>query len=435
MAQGGRQQCQESLRNNLCENDEEKMINEKSVMENMALPELCQHHSVLYSYPCHLWNQDTTEVAVNKHSQCSTTELKQYFLNCPQLTPASSHESLSHSGQACTGLDFGPGLSRATSSSVQLPSIFNSHDHQSLLESSVEPDCQSTSVPEEKSILSVNSNIVSSYLRADASSTADSYKLDTASPCGKKDVTTNDLNNEERHGIHGGVGTVPVANPILPASTMYVPVNLTLSGFPSQGFMTYPIFNSNGMPAFVPMMPASAYASAAVSGQCVQNVASVPPNFKQNFSFGPGPLTANFGGGGCMQTQEQRPNIPLAPMSASSTPSSEDNNNCSRSFSLQPNEDTRLVRLRKPVLDWLAKKLDMPCRDNWEALADKRGMNYEDICAHLNTCRHNQQSPFFKLLETEQFCAYTVKEFLIDLQNIRRRDIIDEFGSVLERNT
>jgi hypothetical protein len=88
--------------------------------------------------------------------------------------------------------------------------------------------------------------------------------------------------------------------------------------------------------------------------------------------------------------------------------------------------------LRKPVLEWLQKKLDNGSTNNWEAVADERGMNYEDIRAHLDTCRRNQESPFLKLLhDMEHFQNYTVEQFLRDMDKIKRRDIIADFGDIL----
>ena len=92
------------------------------------------------------------------------------------------------------------------------------------------------------------------------------------------------------------------------------------------------------------------------------------------------------------------------------------------------------MRLRKPVLDWLRKKLDNPTQNNWESLADAHGWKYDDIRAHLTECRHTRDSPFLKLLETENFHTYTVSEFLKDMKSIKRLDIYMDFDSVIQNN-
>lgn len=114
---------------------------------------------------------------------------------------------------------------------------------------------------------------------------------------------------------------------------------------------------------------------------------------------------------------------------------STDNSGGTCSYSITPDNDTRLVRLRKPILEWLRKKLDGPSQANWEALADAHGWKYDDIRAHLTECRLNQVSPFLKLLETENFYTYTISEFLKDMKQIKRLDIFLDFDSVIQNNS
>lgn len=103
------------------------------------------------------------------------------------------------------------------------------------------------------------------------------------------------------------------------------------------------------------------------------------------------------------------------------------------SFSLHVNDDTRLTRLRKPLLEWMRKKLDTPFGKNWEHLADHRGWLYSDIRSHLDQCRHNQRSPFLELLEQESFLTYSVRQFLEDMQAIGRKDILLEFDDEMRK--
>lgn len=116
-------------------------------------------------------------------------------------------------------------------------------------------------------------------------------------------------------------------------------------------------------------------------------------------------------------------------------PSSGQNNNSSggQSYSLNPSGDTSLKRLRKPVLEWIRKKLDTPNGSNWEALADIHGWLYEDISCHLHECRHKGVSPFKELLETDTFLTYTVNMFLEDMRRLRRVDILNEFDYMLKQ--
>ncbi|KAK7105102.1 uncharacterized protein [Littorina saxatilis] len=477
MAEGGTDSS--LLRNNLVGNQKEKTMGEKVVNQSTGYPEIpyTPSHQSLPSTSRNNVLAHLQYSPLHHYSQQSETELKAPLNAPPLLTPLTSLEQVADNQQQAGSppqSSHGP-----PSEAAQASSHAESSDNSNSITSNIAHGDQDGGA---------GSSFTSSYVRCAASSSSTQGAISTSTFEGtptnlqnnstKLEGTPTNLHNtptklhntptklegtppnlqnypdkandlsadisrpatqvQQPGFFHGATqsacyqgmpsGVMSSPGGFLP-NMMYYPlqVSYTQGGQPSVMPMMAPMFGSVGNPPFFPSGGAMSYPMA--HPLMMPNI-SCPPNPGQAAS----PLSAPLSGGTSQPTLDSR-NIP-ANLQGPSPPSSGDNNSSGTypSYSINPTNGTRLIRLRKPILEWLRRKLDQGCLKNWEAVADARGMKYEDIRAHLTDCRHNRESPFMKLLETEEFHAYTVGEFLEDVKSIKRKDILMDFDSVVRNN-
>ncbi|XP_076463600.1 uncharacterized protein LOC143295838 isoform X2 [Babylonia areolata] len=435
----------DSLEDNLCWNQEEKCVEEKSIEQKCGYPDLPVSAAHL-SMPHGMFSgcPPAPIQPVHKHSRHSETALKE-LNKAPKLTPAPSSVELN--------------MAEGSKDKSRCSSLKVSNVDQLSLDSAAELSAaagkaEAAGRAEEGSESGSDSSIVSSYLRATVANPSSLHTSTSTSPpaslfsMDKQRIPTNDLSaprsapqpqpqptpqptpNPTYPAMVGpGIGSLPGG--MMPMLCYSVPFSYSYSGHP---LMVNPMFasqpycppsNSMGQ-ALQPMMANISCGPQGMGG--VVNGATAG----SGGMTGGSPLMATLGGYSSQQTLDSR-NIQVngngpAPLSA------ETNSGGSRSYSINPGMDTRLTRLREPVLQWIRKQLDRHCRNNWEALASARGWNYEEIRDHLTDCRHSKDSPFLKLLETETFCTYTLQDFIDDMKNIGRKDILMDLGGVLQSN-
>ncbi|KAL8611036.1 hypothetical protein ACOMHN_042652 [Nucella lapillus] len=433
MAEGGVDS--DSLRNNLCRNQEEKVEPEgKSIEQKSAFPELVPADAPDPSAFPGMINGFThsTLDPIYCYSKHSETGLKDILEKAPPLSPAPSNVNISDKADQLSGTN-------PTTKIVNIDPVSLTPDREVKDQSLPAGACKQNRLDPEEEPASRSyeggSSIVSSYLQA-AFISQDSLSADSsscASSQGEQKIPTNDLSAPNvpppphtfpfAHMSAAGFGSA--MGGMMPM--FYCPLPMSYGPAPMMPPQMMPYYMASSMgPSPVHMMHNISFGPHGMSGAAGGN--GVTGGNGVNGGTPPGTLFGCYDSQGTLESR----NIPVN-NAGSAAPTSEENN-CqgSRPYSINPGKSTQLTRLRDPVLQWIRRNLDRGCRNNWEAVADIRGWNYQDIRDHLEDCKRSRDSPFLKLLDTEAFCTYTVHDFLYDMERIGRSDILRDFDEVLD---
>ncbi|XP_067682018.1 uncharacterized protein [Haliotis asinina] len=103
------------------------------------------------------------------------------------------------------------------------------------------------------------------------------------------------------------------------------------------------------------------------------------------------------------------------------------------SSSLPPN-DILVRKLKRPIIQWLQRKLETQIGAAWQDLVDLHDWDYDRITDFENHCTTSGKSPFCMLLAESEFQMYRLCDLKIDLCKLPRKDILHDLDGIMKKH-
>ncbi|XP_046571176.1 uncharacterized protein LOC124279399 [Haliotis rubra] len=104
------------------------------------------------------------------------------------------------------------------------------------------------------------------------------------------------------------------------------------------------------------------------------------------------------------------------------------------SSSSLPPDDILVRKLKRPIIQWLQRKLETRIGAAWQDLVDLHDWDYDRITDFENHCDSSSKSPFCMLLAESEFQMYRLCDLKKDLLKLPRKDILHDLDAIMNKH-
>lgn len=98
-----------------------------------------------------------------------------------------------------------------------------------------------------------------------------------------------------------------------------------------------------------------------------------------------------------------------------------------------PPEDILVRKLKRPIIQWLQRKLETQIGAAWQDLVDLHDWDYDRITDFENHCASAGKSPFCLLLAEAEFQLYRLCDLKKDLFRLPRKDVLHDLDGIMAK--
>ncbi|XP_071078776.1 uncharacterized protein [Haliotis cracherodii] len=98
-----------------------------------------------------------------------------------------------------------------------------------------------------------------------------------------------------------------------------------------------------------------------------------------------------------------------------------------------PPEDILVRKLKRPIIQWLQRKLETQIGAAWQDLVDLHDWDYDRITDFENHCVSAGKSPFCLLLAEAEFQLYRLCDLKKDLFQLPRKDVLHDLDGIMAK--